>query len=270
MPADKTPQKKISCYIIAFNEKDKIGEAINSVIWADEIVVADSFSTDGTAEIARSLGARVVQVPFAGFGDLRNKAIAACQYDWIFSLDSDERCTPEAKNEIERVLASSDALEAYYIPRKNFFMGRWINHSGYYPDYRQPQLFRKNVMKFKPDLVHEAFELSTNLVGYLKQPIWQIPFKNLEQIINKCNRYSSLGADKLKAKGQHASMGKALRHACWAFAHQYILRAGFLDGWPGFVLGLGYFEATFYKYAKLYELNANFQSPQGREDEQLS
>lgn len=261
MAAANPSKSKLSCYIIAFNEKDKIGDAIKSVSWADEIVVADSHSTDGTTEIAQSLGARVVQIDFTGFGDLRNKAIAACRYDWIFSLDADERCTPEAQAEIRDTIQSENVLDAYYVPRKNFFMGRWINHSGYYPDYRQPQLFRKNVLRFKPDPVHEAFVLSTNLVGYLKAPIWQIPFKDLEQIIQKCNRYTTLGADKLAAKGERASMGKALRHACWAFIHQYILRVGFLDGWPGFVLALGYFEATFYKYAKLYERNATFRQP---------
>ncbi|MBN1382085.1 MAG: glycosyltransferase family 2 protein [Deltaproteobacteria bacterium] len=254
-------KETLSCYIIAFNEKQKIGDAIGSVQWADEVVVADSFSTDGTTEIAQSLGARVVQIPFSGFGDLRNSAIAACRGDWIFSLDADERCTPEAKDEIKMIIRMPEALDAYYVPRKNFFMGRWIKYSGYYPDYRQPQLFRKGAMIFKPDPVHEGYELNTNRIGYLHNAIWQFPFKDLEQIIDKCNRYSTLGAEKLDNQGKQKGMAAALSHGMWAFIHQYVIKLGFLDGWPGFVLALSHFEATFYKYAKLYVRQSQWKSP---------
>ena len=135
---------RVSVYIIAYNEAEKIRDAIHSVLWADEIVLADSHSQDNTAAIAGELGARVVQIDFRGFGDLRNRAMAACTHDWIFSLDADERCTPEARDEILACLADPRA-DAYYIPRRNFFMGRWMRHSGFYPDYRQPQLIRKGV-----------------------------------------------------------------------------------------------------------------------------
>ena len=111
--------KKISAYIIAYNQIDKIAAAINSVLWADEVLVIDSHSTDGTTELATQLGARVVQVPFKGFGDLRNQAVNACQYDWIFSLDSDERCTPKARDEILAIISSDDANDIYRVPRKN-------------------------------------------------------------------------------------------------------------------------------------------------------
>ncbi|MGB4360985.1 MAG: glycosyltransferase family 2 protein, partial [Rhodoferax sp.] len=137
---------KISVYIIAYNEAEKVSATIESVPWADEIVLVDSWSTDGTPEIAAKLGARVVQVDFKGFGDLRNQAIAACSHDWIFSLDADERCTPEVENEIRAITQDPAALDAYWVPRRNFFMGRWIKHSGWYPNYRQPQLFRKGRM----------------------------------------------------------------------------------------------------------------------------
>ncbi len=173
---------KISVYIIAWNEADKIRQAVNSVLWADEIVLADSFSTDGTAEIAAELGARVVQIKFKGFGDLRNRAMAACTHDWIFSLDADERCTPEARDEMLATVALINPADAYYIPRRNFFMGRWIKHSGFWPDYRQPQRFRKGALRFKEiGPVHEEYEIvSDKPVGYLSQPIWQFPYKNLE------------------------------------------------------------------------------------------
>lgn len=251
----------ITCYIIAFNEKEKIADAINSVQWADEIIVADSRSTDGTTEIAESLGTKVIQIPFHGYGDLRNQAISACRSEWIFSLDADERCTPEARDEILSIIQSPDAQDAYYVSRRNYFMGRWIKHSGYYPDYRQPQLFRKGVMTFRPDPVHEAFDLSTSKIGYLKNAIWQFPYKDLEQVTHKINRYSTLGAEKMDSQGRKAGVGTALIHGIWAFVHQYVIKLGWLDGGPGFVLALSHFEATFYKYAKLHVRQANWPWP---------
>jgi glycosyltransferase involved in cell wall biosynthesis len=246
---------KISAYILAYNEASKIGDAVKSVLWADEVIVADSYSQDATADIATSLGARVVQIPFKGFGELRNDAIAACSHEWILSIDSDERCTPEVKEEILGIMDSGPLSDAYYIPRKNMFMGKWVKHSGYFPDYRQPQLFRKGVMVFRPDPVHEGFDLHTSKpAGYLKNAIWQIPFMNFEELLRKANRYSSLGALKLDGEGKTSTMVTALLHASWAFVHFFILKRGFLDGWAGFVIAFGNFEGTFYKYAKLYEI----------------
>jgi len=253
---------KISAYIIAYNEAAKIQAAIESVSWADEVLVVDSHSTDGTTEIAQSMGAKVIQVPFVGFGDLRNRAIAACTCDWIFSLDADERCTDEVRDEVLNIIQSDDSSDVYYIPRKNFFMGRWMKHSGYYPDYRQPQLFRKGTLKYKLDPVHEGFELQTSTPpGYLKNPIWQMPFRNLEEILHKANRYSSLGATKLEAEGKSSGMTTALFHGLWAFIQHFFVKRGFLDGWPGFVIALGNFEGTFYKYAKLHERAADWEPP---------
>ena len=129
----------ISVYIIAFNEAEKISDCINSVLWADEIIVADSHSTDGTTEIAEKLGAKVIHIPFKGFGDVRNQAITYCTSDWIFSLDSDERCTIEVRDEILSLIENAP-FDIYNIPRKNFFMGKWIKHSGWHQNFRQPQL----------------------------------------------------------------------------------------------------------------------------------
>ncbi len=253
----------ISAYIIAYNEAWKIRDAINSVLWADEIVVVDSHSTDDTVAIAESLGARVVQVDFNGFGDLRNRAIAACEHAWIFSLDSDERCTPEARDEILAKIANPGKTEAWYIPRRNFFMGRWIKHSGFYPDYRQPQLFKKGCLQFDLDMVHEAYHVrSAEPAGYLKHPIWQIPFRDLEEVLHKANKYSSLGAQKLADEGKSGGMFKALGRGVWSFFKLYFLKLGILDGWPGFVIAVGNFEGTFFKYAKLHELTASWDPPQ--------
>lgn len=253
---------KLSAYIIAYNEQDKIAAAINSVLWADEIVVADSFSTDDTAAIATSLGARVVQIAFAGFGALRNQAVAACRHEWIFSLDADERCTPEVRDEIVKLLATGPAHEAYFVPRRNFFMGRWIRHSGFYPNYRQPQLFRKGALEYKCDAVHEGFVLHGDKPpGYLRGAIWQLPFAGFGQIQSKAARYSTLGAQRLAAEGRVGGMGKALARGFWSFFQHYVLKLGMLDGWAGFVIALGNFEGTFFKYAKLYEMQAGWQPP---------
>jgi glycosyltransferase involved in cell wall biosynthesis len=244
--------QKISAYILAYNEAEKIAAAVASVLWADEIVVADSGSSDRTAEIAEGLGARVIQVPFQGFGDLRNRAIAACRYDWIFSLDSDERCTAEVRDEILAILATGGGHDAYLVPRRNFMMGRWIKGSGWYPNFRQPQLFRNGAMRYTNEPVHEGYELLTaRPLGRLRNAIWQIPFRNLEEIIRKMNRYSSLGAAKLADK--RVSMASALGHGIWAFIKHLVVKRGYRDGWAGFVIALGNFEGTFYRYAKRHE-----------------
>jgi glycosyltransferase involved in cell wall biosynthesis len=245
--------RKISVYIIAFNEAEKVAATIESVQWADEIILVDSWSTDGTPEIATRLGAKVVQVDFKGFGDLRNQALAACSNEWIFSLDADERCTPEAEREIRETVNNPQAADAYWMPRRNYFMGRWIQHSGWYPNYRQPQLFRKGFMSYDLKPVHEGYILnSTQPIGHLQNPIWQFPFKNMAEVMHKSNRYSTLGAEKINHK--KLSMGSALTHGIWAFVKHYIFKRGFLDGWAGFVIALGNFEGTFYRYAKAVEM----------------
>lgn len=246
------PMPKISAYVIAFNEQDKIADCLKSLAWADEIILADSASTDATATIAESLGARVVQIAFKGFGDLRNQAIAACTHEWIFSLDADERCTPQAAAAL-RAAAERGQHDAYLVPRRNFFLGRVIRFSGWTPNFRQPQLFKKGAMRYEESPVHEGYELLGGArLGRLGAAIWQLPFANLEESIRKMNRYSSLGATKPRQKG--ASFGRALRHAIWAFLKHYVFKLGVLDGWAGFVIAFSYFEVTFYRYAKSVEL----------------
>jgi len=243
---------KISAYIMTYNEADKIEDAIRSVLWADEVIVADSNSTVGTIDIAEKLGATVVQIAFKTFGQIRNDAIAACAHEWIFSLDADERCTPEAEQEL-RITVENAQADAYYVPRRNWFMGRWIKHCGWYPDYRQPQLFKKGSLTF--DSASEVHETHTihGKIGYLKQDIWQIPFMNIEQVVHKMQRYSTLGAKKLQREKKSLSMSRALLRGIWAFIRIYFLKLGFLDGWAGFVLALSNFEGTFYRYAKATE-----------------
>ena len=252
---------KISVYIIAFNEADKIRDCINSVLWADEIIVADSNSTDGTTEIAESLGAKVVHIPFSGYGNLRNKAISYCTKDWILSIDSDERCTEVVRDEILSLIKTT-SIDIFKIPRKNYFMGKWIKHSGWYPNYRQPQLFRSGKMSYDSMPVHEGYiSHSDKKIGVLKNNIWQFPFKNTEEVIYKANRYSTLGVSKLQDRGINGSVLKGFIHGIWSFIKHYIFKLGFLDGGAGFVIAFGNFEGTFYRYVKLSEVQADWKPP---------
>lgn len=253
---------KLSVYIICYNEENKIAQAIKSVIdWADEVIVADSYSTDNTVTISKALGAKVVQIPFEGFGKLRNSAVAHCQYPWIFSLDSDERCTEDAKNEILEIVhkKTNESPAAYLIPRKNYLLGRWVKHSGWYPNYRQPQLFKNGKLKYTLEPVHEGYKVDGK-VEILKHPIWQFPFENLAEMLHKANRYSTLGAQKLQHK-KNSSFVKALGHAVGIFMKNYFFRLGFLDGRAGFAIALGNFIGAFYKYAKLTELQNDWSEP---------
>lgn len=248
-----TPMSLISVYIIAYNEAEKVAATIDSASWADEIIVVDSNSTDGTQEIATRMGARVVQVAFQGFGHLRNQAIEACTHEWIFSIDADERCTPEVAAEVRAIASDAQSLDVWRVPRRNFFMGRWIRHSGWYPNFRQPQLFRKGTMSYDLKPVHEGYVLHTDKpIGTLKNAIWQFPFKNMAEVMHKANRYSSLGAEKIVHK--KISMGSALAHGIWSFWKHYLFKLGFLDGSAGFMIALGNFEGTFYRYVKALEM----------------
>jgi glycosyltransferase involved in cell wall biosynthesis len=254
---------KITAYIIAYNQAEKIEAAVSTVLWADEVLVVDSFSTDGTRALAEALGARVVDVPFNGFGDLRNRALEHCTNDWIFSLDSDERCTEAVRDEVLSIVGGNPAHDVWLVPRRSYMMGRWISGSGWYPNFRQPQLFRKGAMRYTLEPVHEGYEnLSGKPLGVLQNAVWQYPFRNLAEVIEKMNRYSSLGAPKLA--GKRVTMGSALGHGLWSFIKHYVFKRGFLDGWAGFVIALGNFEGTFYRYAKRYEETQDWQPPQSK------
>jgi hypothetical protein len=146
------------------------------------------------------------------------------------------------------------------VPRRSHMMGRWITGSGWYPNYRQPQLFRKGAMRYKPDQVHEGYELLTaKPVGRLQNAIEQFPFRNMEEVIRKMNRYSTLGTARLKSR--RVSMAGAFGHGLWAFLKHYVFKLGFKDGWAGFVIAFGNFEGTFYRYAKRYEETQDWQPP---------
>ena len=247
------PRPPVSVFVLAHNQEGQIGPALDSVSWAGEVVVVDSFSTDRTAEIAAARGARVVQVEFRKFGELRQAGVQSTTQPWVFSLDCDERCSPEARDEILGIVADPASADAYLVPRQNFLLGRRIRHGGWYPDYRQPQLFRRGRMSYAvDDDVHEGWSVQGR-VGRMRHPIVQVPYRSLAEAIDKMNRYTSLGVPGLERRGASAGFAKALLHAKWAFFKSYVLQLGFLDGGPGLVIAVLRFENSFYKHAKLVE-----------------
>jgi glycosyltransferase involved in cell wall biosynthesis len=253
--------QKISACVITHNDEHTVAWSVSSVQWVDEIVVVDTGSDDRTIEIAESLGARIVRTaPFAGFGEMRNRALEFCAHDWVFSIDADEHCTCELQDEITALFAGEPAHDAYYIPRHNYLMGRWIRGSGWHRDHRTPQLFRKSAFRYTPSLSHENHELASDRpVGRLDNVLWHFPFSKLEEVLHKANLYSSLGAQ--SPSDERASMWSALGHGLWAFARIYLFRWGFVDGWAGFVIALSNFEGTFYRYAKRYEKAQGWGAP---------
>jgi glycosyltransferase involved in cell wall biosynthesis len=245
---------KVSVYVIAYNDEPNMRACLESVAdWADELLVVDSHSTDRTAAIAAEFTHKVYQVDFSGFGALRNQAVAYCSHDWVFSLDTDERMTPALQQEIRDLLARPATADAYFVPRRNFFLGRWIKHCGWYPDYRQPQLFRKDRLRYRQELVHESFDC-VGPVGYLSQPALQYPFRDIDHYIAKQDRYSDLMARRMLEEGVRFHAHQLVTHPVGAFFKMYALRRGFLDGMPGLILSGLYGYYTFMKYAKFWEL----------------
>jgi hypothetical protein len=169
----------------------------------------------------------------------------------VFSLDADERCTPALGEEIRALLATTPSHNGYRVPRRNYLMGRWIKGSGWYPSYRALQLFRKDAMRYSDDVIHEGYELTGTRPGTLRNDVVHVPYRNFEELIEKVNIFTTVGAQRLASK--RVSMWGALGHGLWGFLKHYVFRLGFRDGWAGFVIALGTFEERFYRYAKRCE-----------------
>ena len=246
------PSQPVTAYTLTLNESRQIRAVLESLQWADELIVVDSFSTDGTLEIAREFNARIVSEKFCGFGKLRNLALDAARHDWIFSLDADERCTPELEAEIRRELAAP-RFDAYHVPRKSHFLGRWMRHSGWYPDYRQPQFFNRTKMRYKDELVHESYTLDGRL-GYLREHVLQYPWDTVEIATAKLQRYSTLMARRYGDTNKRATLARLVGSPVAMFLKVFIVQQGFRDGRHGLLLASLYAYYTFLKYAKLWEL----------------
>jgi len=241
----------ISALIITKDEEANIRECLASLTWVDEIVVVDAASRDRTVEICREFTDRVFSHDWPGFGPQKNRALAYATGDWVFSVDADERVSPELRAEILTALSSAGP-DAYEMPRLSWYCGRFIRHSGWRPDYVL-RLFRRGQGRFSEDLVHERV-LVEGRVGRLNNDLVHYSFRDLEQVLAVVNRYSTLGAAQKFAAGQRAGLAKAITHGLAEFFSTYLLKGGFLDGRQGLMLAISNGEGTYYKYLKLMQL----------------
>ena len=249
----------VSLYIIAYNEAQNLREVLPTVLWADEVVVADSFSTDDTAAVCAQFKVRHVNIKFEGFGKLRNQALALLKHDWVVSIDSDERSTAEFAAEVRRTLATPQHA-AYFVPRLNTFLGWPVRHGGLYPDYRQPQVFDRRKFRYEEDLVHETFKCAGS-VGYFTYPILQHPWPSLAVVLSKTDRYTTLMAKRYFQDGHHAGFKHLALNPVAAFLKKYVAQQGFRDGIAGFMVCALHGYYTFLKYAKLWELQNKKPAP---------
>ena len=245
----------LSVILITRNEESNLDDCLASLDGiAQQIVVVDSNSTDGTLEIANRYGALMAYPSdWPGFGPQKNRALDLATCDWVLSLDADERLTPSLKSEILTAINHSAQIDCFAIPRLSWYCGRFIRHSGWSPDYVD-RLFRRGTARFSDDLVHERL-IPNGTVAKLENPMLHYSFMNYSQVLDKLNRYSTASAEQAFAKGKTSNPLKAVLHGMWAFVRTYILRAGFLDGPQGFALAMSNAQGTYYRYMKLWQLN---------------
>lgn len=250
---------KLSVILITKNESTHILECLNSVRFADEWIVVDSRSTDGTIEQAQQWGATVYTYDdWPGFGVQKNRALKHATGEWVLSIDADERVTPELAAEIQRVVYRDDkAFAAYTMPRLSSFCGNFMRHGGWWPD-RVLRLFRREQGRFSDRKVHESVQVE-GAVGQLKNPFIHYTHPTLEAVINKMNGYSTAGAQVMLERGRKGGVLKAVSHALWTFLRAYIFRAGFLDGRYGFMAAVSNAEGTYYRYVKRWLMDQSKQ-----------
>jgi glycosyltransferase involved in cell wall biosynthesis len=240
----------LSVIIITRNESARLRACLESVAFAGEAVVVDSGSTDGTREIAQSMGARVsASHDWPGFGAQKNRALDLATGDWVLSIDADERVTPALREQIKAVLADPQ-FDGYSVNRSSSYCGQFMRHSGWSPD-RVVRLFRRGSARFSDDLVHETLQVNSP-VGRLHGELLHESFADFEAVLEKVNRYSTAGARELDRRGVKGSPGKALGHGLWAFLRTYLFKRGFLDGRLGLALAISNAEGTYYRYVKLW------------------
>ncbi|WP_079418638.1 glycosyltransferase family 2 protein [Thiomonas intermedia] len=242
---------KFSVIVITKNEANNITDCLQSVkMLADEIIVFDSGSTDGTQEICVSLGATVYETDWPGFGSQKNRALGQATGEWVLSIDADERLTPELAAEIKTVIRQHSSLHVYTLPRISSYCGQFMRYGGWYPD-RVARLFRRGSAQFSNDIVHESLITDASL-GALHNPLLHISYRSLDEVLEKINFYSSAGAEKLAKSGRKTSLTAAIARGFWAFIRTYFLKLGFLDGKLGLLLAISNAEGTYYKYIKLW------------------
>jgi len=236
----------ITATIITFNEAGRIAEAIASLSCCDEVIVVDSGSTDRTRDIARDMGARVIERTWPGYSNQKNFAAEQAANDWILSIDADERLSIELANEIVRWRRSSAgnstaSVRAWSMPRRVFYLGGWIGHSGWYPD-RKIRLYDRRYCKWIGDFVHERVEVS-GLAARFTGDLLHFPYRSWMDHSRRIDRYTRLAVDSARSAGRRGSVLKLVFAPPLTFLKAFIFRAGFLDGWRG--LAIAYMGARY-------------------------
>ncbi len=247
----------VSVVIVTRNEEKNIGDALESVKDFDDIVVLDAFSDDATIEICRRYPARIYQQEWQGYAQQKQTAINYARNNWVLLLDADERVTLELKKELSDLLRSATDKFGFYVPRKNFFLGKWIRYGGWWPDYTL-RLFRKDRAYIEERKVHERVVVK-GPAGYLESPLEHYTYRTISEYIKKMDNYSSLAAEEILSNNpQKASflLLKMTFRPLFTFIRMYILRQGFRDGIYGFILAVLYSHYTFLKYLKVWEMRS--------------
>jgi len=231
----------ITATIITFNEEARIAEAIASLSCCDEVIVVDSGSTDATREIAASRGARVIVNAWPGYSKQKNFAAGQARYDWILSIDADERLSMELADHIARWKREPHQAAAYSMPRRVFYLGRWIRHSGWYPD-RKVRLYDRRHCQWEGDFVHEWVKVDGS-AGRLPGDLLHFPYRDWNDHVARIERYTELAAQAARSGGRRGNLVKLALAPPLAFIKAFFLHAGFLDGWRG--LAIAYMGARY-------------------------
>ncbi|HCZ12690.1 MAG TPA: glycosyltransferase family 2 protein [Nitrospiraceae bacterium] len=248
----------VSVAIITKNEELNIEDALKSVSGFDDIVVVDSFSTDRTVEICRQYNCRVYPHEWQGYAKQKQAAVDYAENKWVFILDADERITPELEKEITEKITLTSSFSGFFVPRKNFFLGKWIRHSGWWPDY-SVRLFKKDAARLQDRAVHEKV-LVDGAAGYLKCPMEHYTYRTISDYLKKMENYSTLAAEEILLKNPLMSpislIAKTALSPIFTFLKMFFIKQGFRDGIHGFMLAVLYSFYAFLKYAKAWEKKA--------------
>ena len=242
---------RISAVVITHNEEANIEACLDSISWVDEIVVVDAMSTDRTCEIAQTFTDRVIRKPWEGYVPARKHAIEAARSEWILAVDADERVTPELRAEIETHLAEPE-FDGYLIPRRAYFLGKWIRHCGWYPGYVL-RLVRKDRARVTEKMVHEGLRVD-GPVGTLTNDLLHYTYRTVEAYFDRFNRYTTLAAKESRLRGKRAGLADIVLRPASQFFKMYVIKLGMLDGLEGFILCVFSASYVFTKYVKLWRL----------------
>jgi glycosyltransferase involved in cell wall biosynthesis len=243
----------ISAVIITYNEEKRLEPALKSLKGlVSEIVVVDSFSSDGTVKLAKKYSDKVFKRKWTDFADQKNYANSRTSFPWILSLDADERISPELREEILEFKSDEPDCSGFSMPRQVFYLGKWIRHSGWYPD-RKIRLFLKDKARWEGEYVHESLVIEGK-IQKLKESIHHFTYRNISEHLDRINTFSDLGAQKLYAKGKKCRLYHLILLPFSRFVKSFFWRAGILDGFAGFVISLLHGYAIFLRYAKLREI----------------